>query len=125
MDNNIDDAASELDVVQSGDRLSSIPIETVEETDTAVTLVLSLPSGDQFETSLEKPPVWGSNCDLETLLDAYDLGPDSIDDLAGQTVPCDVQIGAGTVDVTLDVDALTEEAGDVVVESPEFSDSEL
>jgi hypothetical protein len=125
MGDNIDDVADELTVVQSGDGLSSVPVSHVEEDAGTVTVRLELPSGDQFDVPLEKPPVWGSNCQLQTLLDAYDIGPDAIDDLVGRTIPCDVDIGPGTVDVSPDVEALHQERGDSRVESPDFSGTDL
>jgi hypothetical protein len=125
MDDDIDNVADELTVVQSGDGLSSVPVSAVDEDAGAVTITLELPSGDQFDISMDKPPVWGSNCQLQTLLDAYELGPGSIDDLVGRTIPCDVDISPGTVDITPDVDALHEESGDSRVESPDFSGTDL
>jgi hypothetical protein len=125
MGDDIDDVADELTVVQSGDGLSSVPVADVVETADTVTVTLELPSGDQFDIEMEKPPVWGTNCRLQTLLDAYDLGPDSIDELTGRTIPCDVDVGPGNVEITPDVDALHEESGDSRVESPDFSGTDL
>jgi len=125
MTDDIDDVADELTVVQSGGELSSVPVASVTEGQTAVTITLELPSGDRFDVSMEKPPVWGSNCQLQTLLDAYQLDPDAIDELVGETIPCEVDVGAGSVDVTPDVEALHEESGESRVESPDFSGTEL
>jgi hypothetical protein len=125
MDDDIADVADELTVVQSGDELSSVPVAALAEESGSITITLELPSGDQFDVSMDKPPVWGSNCQLQTLLDAYDLGPDELDDLVGETIPCEVDVGAGSVDVTPDVEALHEESGESRVESPDFSGTEL
>jgi hypothetical protein len=62
---------------------------------------------------------------VQTLLDAYEFGPDEIDELVGETIPCEVDVGTGSMDVTPNVEALHEESGASRVESPDFSGTEL
>jgi hypothetical protein len=106
MGEDIDEAAEQLSVVQSGDALEQVPITDVEETATTVELELSLPSGDSFEETLSKPPVWGSNCELKTLLDAFGLGPDSVGDLDSKTVPCERTVTDDGLSFEIDFEVL-------------------
>jgi len=106
MTDDVDDVVDQLTVVTSGEALDSIPITDVSESETAVRLRLRLPSGDTFDETVSKPPVWGSNCDLKTLLDAFDLAPDSIDRLEGVSVPCDREITDTGIDFEIDFEEL-------------------
>ena len=102
----IDDVAHSLATTRGS--LDELPVVAVRVDDPTVTVVLGLPSGDRFEEDLTIPPVWGMNCRLKTLLDAYDLALDDAEDLEGETVPCTRSVEDGGLSFALDLDALAE-----------------
>ncbi|MCU4924544.1 hypothetical protein OB905_00900 [Halobacteria archaeon AArc-dxtr1] len=108
MSDDIDDESDQLTVVTSGDALSSIPVSAVSETAHEVVVTMLLPSGDTFSDRFSKPPVWGSNCDLKRLLDHVGIGPDEMDDLVGEKLPCDRTIYETGIEFEIDLDALSE-----------------
>ncbi|MFC5973850.1 hypothetical protein ACFPYI_21210 [Halomarina salina] len=102
----IDDVADSLAATQGS--LDDLPVVAVRVDDPMVTVVLGLPSGDRFEEALTIPPVWGMNCRLKTLLDAYDLALDDVEDLEGETVPCTRSVEGSGLSFGLDLDSLAE-----------------
>ena len=76
MSDDIDTTADALASVQSNDDLDTVEIAEVTEEGHDVCFHLQLPGSPNFEQRFKRPPVWGANCDLKRLLDAYDLGPD-------------------------------------------------
>lgn len=106
MPDDIDDIADSLGAVKAGDDLSTLPVSSVEDDGDVVTLCLKTPAGNVFERELKRPPVWGANCKLKTLLSAYDLGPDEVDSLAGLDLPVRRDIVDGRPRFELDFEAI-------------------
>lgn len=107
MSRDIDDLARDLSAAREGD-LDERPVVGVADDGDAVTLTLGLPSGDRFSRRLARPPVWGANCDLKRLLDACGLGPDEVEALEGETVPCTRSVVDGDLEFAIDFDALAD-----------------
>lgn len=107
MSNDVDDAVDQLTVVTSGDSLASIPVVAVDEGPHEVTLTLELPSGDRFDDTFTKPPVWGPNCDLQDLLDHVGIGPDELGDLVGRRLPCDRSVRENGIEFYVDRNELS------------------
>lgn len=101
----VDSIAADLSDVTDGD-LEEAPVVAVEDSPETVTVTLELPSGTQFTDSFDRPPVWGSNCELKRLLDAFGLGPDDVDGLVGERLPCDREVRDDGIHFWVDVDAL-------------------
>jgi len=106
MSEEIDKVAESLSTVRAGGSLDELRVAAVEETSHEVEVVLELPSGDRVRQTFSKPPVWGTNCELKTLLDAYDLGPDDVDELVGRAVPCEREVSGSGITFEIDVDDL-------------------
>ncbi|MFD1515746.1 hypothetical protein [Halomarina rubra] len=101
----IDETARSLTATRGS--LDELPVVAVRVDDPTVTVVLGLPSGDRFEEELTVPPVWGMNCRLKTLLDAYSLALDDVTSLEGETVPCTRSVEGDGLTFGLDLDALS------------------
>lgn len=106
MSEEIDKVAESLSTVRSGGSLDELEVGDVRDGDHEVTVVLELPSGDRVTETFSKPPVWGTNCDLKTLLDAFGLGPESVEELVGETVPCQREVAGSGITFEVDVEAL-------------------
>jgi hypothetical protein len=106
MTDDIDEAADQLSVVRSGEALEAVPVTGVREDDAEAVLELTLPNGDSFTETFTKPPVWGANCELKTLLDAFGLGPGDVDGLEGEELPCDRDVTETGIEFEVDLDAL-------------------
>lgn len=106
MSEEIDKVAESLSTVRAGGSLDELRVADVEEDDHEVTLVLELPSGDRVTEALSKPPVWGTNCELKTLLDAHDLGPGEVGELVGTELPCEREVTGSGITFEVDLAAL-------------------
>ncbi|MCU4740859.1 hypothetical protein [Natronoglomus mannanivorans] len=125
MSKGIDQIADSVgDVVTDGD-LGNVRIAAVEEYRESVDVVLELPSCDRFAHRLEKPPVWGSNCALSTVLEAFELGRDDLSELTGERVPCTREMSDGSLTIRIDVDALGEQRTTRTVTPDGFGELEL
>ena len=102
----VDDAARSLAATEGS--LDELPAVAVHVDGPTVTVVVGLPSGDRFEEDLTIPPVWGMNCRLKRLLDAYALGPDDAEKLEGETVPCTRSVEGDGLSFGLDHEALAD-----------------
>lgn len=125
MSKSIDGIAESLDEVASDGDLERVRVAAVEDGDRYVDVVLELPSTDRFTHTLEKPPVWGTNCALSTLLSAYDLEHTELKRLVGERVPCTRRVEDGSLEIEVDVDALEEERTSKTVSPSDFGDLEL
>lgn len=125
MSNEIDRAASSLATVASGGDLERVRIAAVEESADAVDIVLELPSSDRFVHTFGKPPVWGTNCDLERLLSALDASRDDLTELVDERVPCTRHVESGSLSVEIDLDELVTDTGSRAVTPSDFGDLEL
>lgn len=105
-DDDIDAIADALGAVKAGVSRSRLPVTSVEDDGQTVTLVLETPGGHKVERELKRPPVWGPNCELKTLLDAYGLGPDEVERLKGKSLPVDRETVGGRPRFDLDLDAI-------------------
>ncbi|MCU4718508.1 hypothetical protein [Halapricum hydrolyticum] len=108
-DDDIDAIADALGAVKAGASRSRLPVVSVADDGQTVTLVLQTPGGNSVERDLKRPPVWGPNCKLKTLLEAYDLGPDEVEQLQGKSLPVDREIVDGRPRFDLDFDRLADE----------------
>ncbi len=99
------DADGALPADESGS-LDTMPVVDVDERGHEVLLTLELPSGVTFTDSFDVPPVWGSNCDLKTILDAHGLGPGEVASLVGRPLPTESEPGQRGMEFSVDVDAL-------------------
>lgn len=106
MEEDIENAVDQLSVVTSGDALASIPVVAVSESEHDVTLTLELPSGDRFDETFSKPPVWSANCELKQLLDYAGVDPNDLDDLVGTQLPCDRTVRDTGIEFYVDLEAL-------------------
>jgi len=106
MSEEIDKVAESLSTVRSGGSLDELRVGEVRDGTHELTLVLELPSGDQVTETFSKPPVWGTNCDLKTVLDAFGLGPENPEQLVGKTVPCNREVTGSGITFEVDVEAL-------------------
>lgn len=106
MSDDIDDIADALGAVKAGTDLSTLPVKSVGDDGDIVRIVLETPAGNVFERELKRPPVWGPNCDLKTLLSAYDLGPDEVGALQGKSLPVRREVVDGRPRFEIDLDAL-------------------
>lgn len=102
----VEAAADSLNAVREGGDLSDVRVSRIDRDGHEVTVTLTLPSGTTFTDDFSVPPVWGANCDLKRLLDAYGLGPDSMNELVGESVPCSREVRDGGLELHVDVDAL-------------------
>lgn len=109
MSDDIDDIADALGAVKAGTDLSTLPVASVSDDGNVVRIVLETPAGNVFERELKRPPVWGANCDLKTLLSACDLGPDEVESLEGKSLPVRREVVDGRPRFELDLDALADE----------------
>lgn len=109
MTDDIDDIADSLGAVKAGKDLSTLPVSSVEDDGDIVRINLKTPSGNVFSRELKRPPVWGPNCKLKTLLDALELGPNEVQALEGMALPVRRDVVDGRPRFELDLDAL---AGD-------------
>lgn len=107
-DDEIDKVAASLSTVKAGGSLDELAVADVTDEGHEVTVVLELPSGDEVSQTFSKPPVWGSNCDLKTLLDAFGLGPDRTDELVGETVPCKREVTGTSMSFEIDLAELAD-----------------
>jgi hypothetical protein len=107
MSDDIDTTADALSNVQSNEDLDTVAIVDVTEDGHEVCVHLQLPGSPNFEQRFERPPVWGANCDLKRVLDAYGLGPDEIEALVGQQVPVTREVVDGTLHFEIDIEALS------------------
>ena len=108
MPDDIDDIADSLGAVKAGTDLSTLPVSSVEDDGTTVTIRLKTPAGNIFTRELKRPPVWGANCKLKTLLSAYDLGPEEVGQLEGRDLPVTRTVVDGRPRFEVDFDALPE-----------------
>lgn len=107
MDGEIDTTAEALSSVQSDGDLDTVEIVDVTEASHEVCLHLRLPGSPDFEQRFKRPPVWGANCDLKRVLDAYGLSPDEIPELVGKQVPVNREVIDGTLKFEIDIDELS------------------
>ncbi|QSG08371.1 hypothetical protein [Halapricum desulfuricans] len=107
-DDDIDAIADALGAVKAGTDRSTLPVRSVADDGDIVRISLETPAGNVFERELKRPPVWGPNCELKTLLDAYDLGPDEVDALKGKALPVRREVVDGRPRFELDLDALSD-----------------
>ncbi|GAB3033655.1 hypothetical protein GCM10025298_23290 [Natronobiforma cellulositropha] len=105
--------------------LERVRIAAVEERDHSVDLVLEVPSCERVTRSVQKPPVWGSNCALATLLEAFDLERENLQGLLGKRVPCTLTAGEGLESLELDIASLAEAHTTTAVTPRGFGDLEL
>jgi len=103
----IDDTAKALSSVQSNGDLDTVEIVEVTEESHEVCFHLQLSGSPDFEQRFKRPPVWGANCDLKQLLDAYGLSPDEIEDIVGEQVPVTREVVDGTLHFEIDIEALS------------------
>lgn len=106
MPEDIDDIADALGAVKAGGDLSQLPVSAVQDDGQTVTIELKTPANNIFRRELKRPPVWGSNCDLKRLLDAFGLGPDEVQELKGKEIPVQREVAAGRPTFQIDFDAL-------------------
>jgi hypothetical protein len=106
MPDDIDNIADALGAVKAGGDLSRLPVSAVHDDGQAVTIELKTPANNVFRRELKRPPVWGPNCDLKRLLDAYGLGPDDVQELQGKEVPVQREVAAGRPTFQIDFAAL-------------------
>lgn len=109
-DDDIDDIADALGAVKAGTDLSTLPVKSVSDDGNVVRITLETPAGNVFERELKRPPVWGPNCDLKTLLSAYDLGPNEVGALEGEVLPVRREVADGRPRFELDLDALKDKS---------------
>ena len=107
MTGDIDATADALSSVRSNGDIETVEIVEITEEGHEVCFHLQLPGSPTFEQRFKRPPVWGANCDLKRLLDAYDLGPDEIEGLVGKQVPVTREVVNGTLNFDIDIDALS------------------
>jgi len=107
MSDDIDTTADALSSVQSNGDLDTVPIVDVTEEQQDICFHLQVSGSPNFEQRFTRPPVWGANCDLKRLLDAYNLGPDEIENLIGQEVPVTREVIDGTLSFEIDIDELS------------------
>jgi len=107
-DDDIDDIADALGAVKAGTDLSTLPVKSVSDDSDIVRITLETPAGNVFGRELKRPPVWGPNCDLKTLLSAYGLGPDEVDALEGKELPVRREVTDGRPRFELDLKALAD-----------------
>lgn len=125
MSKSIDRIAESLEDVATDGDLDRVRVAAVEERDDSVDVVLELPSTDRFTHTLEKPPVWGTNCALSTVLEAYDVPRDDPKRLVDERVPCTRRVEDGSLEVEIDVAALEGERSSTTVSPSDFGDLEL
>lgn len=106
MADDIDDIADSLGAVRAGGDLSTLPVSSVTDDGATVELRLKTPAGNIFTRELKRPPVWGPNCQLKTLLDAYGLGPDEASALEGTELPVKRHIVDGRPRFEIDFKAI-------------------
>jgi len=104
----IDTTAKALDSVRSNGDLDTVEIAAVTEEDQAVCLHLQLSGSPDFEQWFKRPPVWGANCDLKRVLDAYGLGPDEVEQLVGEQVPVNREVTDGTLNFEIDIENMSQ-----------------
>ena len=109
MDGDIDDTAEALDNVRLDGDLDTVEVVEVTEASHEICLHLQLPGSPDSEQWLNRPPVWGANCDLKRILDAYGLGPDEIEQLVGKQVPVNREVIDGTLNFEIDIAELSSE----------------
>jgi hypothetical protein len=107
MPDDIDDIADSLGAVKAGTNLSTLPVSSVEDDGDVVRINLKTPAGNVFSRELKRPPVWGPNCKLKTLLDALELGPKEVQSLEGMELPVRRDVVDGRPRFELDMDVLT------------------
>lgn len=107
MSEEIDNAADALSSVQSNGDLDTVEIADVTEEGHEVCFHLQLSGSPNFEQRFNRPPVWGSNCDLKRILDAYNFGPDEIEGVIGQQVPVTREVIDGNLSFEIDIDELS------------------
>ena len=107
MSGEIDTTAEALSDVQSNGDLDTVEIVEITEASHEVCFHLQLPGSPNFEQRFKRPPVWGANCDLKQILDAYNLGPDDIEDIVGEQVPVTREVTDGTLHFEIDIEALS------------------
>lgn len=108
MGDDIDDIADSLGAVKAGRDLSTLPVSSVEDDGTTVTIRLKTPAGNVFERELKRPPVWGANCKLKTLLSAYDIDPENVAALEGVDLPVERTVVDGRPRFELDFEVIAE-----------------
>jgi len=107
MNGEIDTTAQALSSVQSDGDLGSVEVVDVTEQPHEVCFHLQLPGSPDFEQRFNRPPVWGANCDLKRILDAYGLSPAEIEGLVGKQVPVNREVKDGTLHFEIDITALS------------------
>jgi len=107
MSDDIDTTADALSNVQSNTDLDTAEIVDVTEDGHEVYVHLQLPGSPNFEQRFERPPIWGANCDLNRLLDAYGLDPDETEALVGQQAPVTREVVDGTLHFDIDIEELS------------------
>jgi len=107
MTGDIDTTADALASVQSNGDLETVEIVAVSEANHEVCFRLQLPGSPTFEQRFKRPPVWGANCDLKRILDAYDLGPDEIEQLIGTQVPVTREVIDGSLHFEIAIEELS------------------
>lgn len=125
MTTGIDKIADSLAEVATNGDLDRVRIAAVEETAQEVDVILELPSCDRFTHTFQKPPVWGTNCDLERLLSAYDVDRENMRGLTDERVPCTREVENGSLEIEIDLEDLPA-AGETKAVTPDgFGDLEL
>lgn len=109
MTGDIDTTADALSSVQSDGDLETVEIVDVTEEGHEVCFHLQLPGSPPFEQRFKRPPVWGANCDLKRILDAYDLGPGEIEQLVGTQVPVTREVIDGALHFAIAIEELLPE----------------
>jgi len=109
MTGGIDTTAEALSSVQSSGDLDTVAVAEVTEESHEVCFHLELPGSPNFEQRFKRPPVWGANCDLKQILDAYDRSPEEIESLVGEQVPVNREVSDGTLHFEIDIEALSAE----------------
>jgi len=106
---NIDNTAEALDSVRSNGNLDTVEIVEVTEEGHEVCFHFQLPGGADLEQRFKRPPVWGANCDLKRILDAYGLAPDEVEQLIGKQVPANREVIDGTLHFEIDIENVSPE----------------
>ena len=107
MNGDIDNTAEALASVRSNGNLDTVEIVAVTEESHKVCFHFQLPGGAALEEWFKRPPVWGANCDLKRVLDAYGLGPDETEQLIGKQVPVNREVIDGTLQFEIDIAELS------------------
>jgi hypothetical protein len=104
----VETTAARLSDLEDDADLDRVPVVAVEDGAERVELTLELSSGTRFSHSLSRPPVWGPNCELKTVLDAFGLGPDEVGELVGRRLPCERSVREDGIRFSVDAAALAD-----------------